>query len=390
MYDDTENKNAESMLNMKDTKQLISQAISRTDPVLRTYCSGGQESLSRTYSKSSVRPVVQRFFVLAVVLLLFLGTNEASAQGGRAGAFLRLGVGARAKAMGGAYTALARGIEASYYNPAGLPFLESKEVIASYRFLSLDREFSYIGFGMPIHPKVKGAGSDKQALKGGFALSWLRAGVDNIDGRNTDGQHFDDLSNSENAFMFTFALKPAEKLAIGLTAKVVWNRFPDIGIDGETISASGVGFDFGVLFMPVDWLHLGVVVKEINAKYDWNTEDLFGEDGSATINDFPKVARYAIAVNLPRFDNVIVAFDYEQLYKEDLFAKKIDDRYHFGAEGVFSEDFVLRLGYDDGAVTAGGGYQFPLFGKKSQVNYAYSSSGDRPEDEHILTWIFKF
>lgn len=328
-------------------------------------------------------------FILLATWLLVLGADQVAAQSGRAGAFLRLGAGARAKAMGSAYTALAGGIEASYYNPAGLPFLENKEVIASYRFLSLDRQFSYLGFGMPIRPKV--AGSDKKVLNGGFALSWLRAGVDDIDGRNTDGQHFDDLSNSENAFMFAFALKPAEKLAVGLVVKVVWNRFPDIGIEGQTISASGVGLDFGALFTPVDWVRVGVAVKEINAKYDWNTDDLYGDDdGSETVNDFPKVARYGIAVDVPQLDNVIVAFDYEQLYKQDLFTNKIDDRYHFGAEGIFLEDFVARLGYDDGSVTAGGGYQFPLFGKKSQVNYAYSSSGDRPEDEHILTWIFKF
>ena len=83
-------------------------------------------------------------------------TSSLQAQLGAAGSFLRLGIGARAKAMGDAYTALAKGIETSYYNPAGLPFLDKKEVVASYRFLSLDRQFTYLGFGVPIRPKVAG------------------------------------------------------------------------------------------------------------------------------------------------------------------------------------------------------------------------------------------
>ena len=162
----------------------------------------------------------RRLTVLAGILALsFAGNTGVRAQGASAGSFLRVGVGARAKAMGGAYSALASGVEASYYNPAGLPFLEKKEVLASYRFLSLDRQFSFVGFATHIRPKVAGSGSG--ALNGGFALAWLRAGVDNIDGRNSDGKRFDSLSNSENAFMFAFALNPFERFAFGLSVKVL-------------------------------------------------------------------------------------------------------------------------------------------------------------------------
>jgi hypothetical protein len=310
------------------------------------------------------------------------------AQAGKAGAFLRLGVGARAKAMGDANTAMARGIEASYYNPAGLPFLENKQVLASYRFLSLDRQFTYVGFGMPIKPKV-GPGGEKP-INGGFALSWLRAGVSDIDGRNSDGQHFDMLSNSENAFMFSFALNPSPKFAFGLGIKVVWNRFPNLGLEDETISANGVGFDFGVMFFPVDWLTLGLAVKELKTKYKWNTSDLFEEEGSETIDNFPKIVRYGAAVKIPRWPGVTLAFDYEQLYRESLFKAKIDDRFHIGAEGEFMQVIVVRAGFDDGSITAGGGYEFPLFGKSSQVNYAFRTPGDRPEEEHVFTWVFQF
>lgn len=323
---------------------------------------------------------------LTVLLHLFALNTSALTQGGEAGAFLRLGLGARAKALGNAYSALARSVEATYYNPAGLPFIQDKEILASYRFLALDRQFTFVGFGMPISPEV---GPDQTTVNGGFSLSWLRAGVNDIDGRNTDGQHFDDLSNDENAFMFAFALSPWSRLSVGLTVKVLWNRFPNLGNDGQTISSTGVGFDLGVMVFPAEWLALGATIKEINSRYRWNTEDLFGEDGSETINKFPKIIRYGVAISPPQLKNVTFVFDYEQMYREKLLSSKIADRYHAGVEAVFLQDVVVRAGFDDGTITAGGGYEFSLVGKKSQLNYAFVSASDRPEDEHVFTWVFR-
>ncbi|MFQ5866357.1 MAG: hypothetical protein ACE5IW_14135 [bacterium] len=325
-----------------------------------------------------LRSVLLRIYIL---VFTFGCTAPLFAQGGVAGAFLRLGIGARAKAMGDAYTALARGIEASYYNPAGLPFLESKELMTSFRFLSLDRQFTYVGFGVPIHPKVDKSGS--RAVDGGFALSWIRAGVGDIDGRDSDGRHFADLSNSENAFVFSFALNPTGVLSLGLSVKVLWNRFPDIGINGETVSATGVGFDFGALFTPSEWVTFGIAIKDINSKYTWNTDKIFGEDGSQSINKFPVIVRTGVAFKVPQIPNVTWAFEYED-------SKELDSRIHLGAEGIYQEVIVLRGGFDDGAITAGGGYQFNLFGKTSQLNYAFITPGNRPEEEHIFTWVLQF
>ena len=314
-------------------------------------------------------------------LILIILTSQLFAQGGQAGAFLRLGVGARAKAMGDAYVALAQGLETSYYNPAGLPLLENREVIVSYRFLSLDRQFSFIGIGFPIQPKI--SGSEEKALAGGLALTWIHAGVSNIDGRDSDGRSTGELSNSENAFVLSFALHPARVLSLGLSVKVLWNRFPDIGVSDETISASGVGFDFGALLRPVEWLSLGFSIHDINSKYTWNTDKLYGEDGSEVINKFPKVVRTGVAVRVPQVPGLVVAFDFED-------SKELDSRLHFGAEKQFVQNIVIRGGYDDGSLTAGGGYNFGVLGKMSQLNYSFVSSGDRPEAEHVFTWVFQF
>ena len=43
--------------------------------------------------------------------------------------FLRIGIGGRAGAMGEAYSSVARGAEALYWNPAGTAFTDGREVI---------------------------------------------------------------------------------------------------------------------------------------------------------------------------------------------------------------------------------------------------------------------
>lgn len=314
-------------------------------------------------------------------LLLCLNATV-SAQSGTAGAFLRVGVGARAKAMGDAYTALATGVEATYYNPASLPHLEKKELNLSIRRLSLDRSFTFVGLAVPIEPKVNGESGT--TIKGGFSLAWLRAGVGDIDGRNSDGRQIGDISNSENAFLFSFALHPTEMLSLGLSVKVLYNRFTDIG--GENLSANGVGFDIGALVQPTNWLSLGLVLKDFNSKYRWSTGDIYGEDGSDTIDKLPRVLRIGAAVRVPRFEDVILTADFEQFYNGTHFKNRLGDRIHIGAEGVVFENVLIRGGYDDGSLTAGGGYRFGKF----QLNYAFRSPGTKPEGEHVFTWVFQF
>lgn len=316
--------------------------------------------------------------------LILLSFGSLSAQSGTAGAFLRVGVGARAKAMGDAYTALATGVEASYYNPAALPYLEKKELNVSIRRLSLDRSFTFVGLAMPIEPKVGDEASS--TIKGGFSLAWLRAGVGNIDGRNSDGNAIGDISNSEHAFMFSFSLNPIDVLSVGLSVKVLYNRFTDI--DGDNLSANGVGFDLGAFLTPRDWLSFGVILKDFNSKYRWNTGEIYGEEASqTTVNQLPRVLRIGAAIRVPRFEYITLSADFEQFYNETHFSNRLGDRIHLGVEGIVLEKVAVRGGYDDGAVTAGGGY---VFGNKFQLNYAFRSPGNRPEGEHVFTWIFQF
>lgn len=65
--------------------------------------------------------------ILVVMVFIFhqVGSSEGLKFRKYAGEFLEIGVAPRAQALGGAFTALADDITASYYNPAGLIHLNN-------------------------------------------------------------------------------------------------------------------------------------------------------------------------------------------------------------------------------------------------------------------------
>ena len=73
-----------------------------------------------------------------------------SGVGTRAAEFLTLPVGPRAVAMGGAYSAIADEITAIYWNPAGLGFLEQREVFLAVVERPLDIRYTYGAVALPV------------------------------------------------------------------------------------------------------------------------------------------------------------------------------------------------------------------------------------------------
>lgn len=317
-------------------------------------------------------------FLASLCLLLVAETSQAD-DGILAGAFLRMGLGARANAMGGAFTGVAEGAVAAYYNPAGIPFLEKREIMLSYRFLSLDRNFNFIGFATGVRPKVE-EGSGELALNGGLALSWIHAGVDNIDGRDFAGNHYQDFSNSEHAFALSFGVMPIKNmLAVGITGRVLYNRFPDMGDDDATISDTGLGVDIGFLVKPLPYLSVGFTIKNINAKYSWKTDKLWEKDIDK-IDRFPSTFRGGIALRYP-YPWLLLAADIEKNNQQDV-------KYFIGTEALILNQFAARAGLNDGSVTLGGGYLFELFKRPVQIQYAFVTKKYDAASEHIFSWVF--
>ena len=314
------------------------------------------------------------------VLLLALSNNFSLAQGGYAGAFLRMGVAARSEAMGRAYVAVAQGSEAAFFNAGSTAFLPKPEINTSFRSLGLDRSFAYIGFATYLRPKPDSS-SSARPLNAGMAVSWIHAGIDNIEARDFDGEKYATLSNSENAFALSFAIRPHDKFALGITARYVFNRLPGVKNDDGTLSATSFGFDFGALIEPIDGVRVGAAVRDINMKYTWNTQDVY-EQGSSKTDKFPRGVTLGVAVNRI-YPWLTIAADFEK-------RKFRDGVLHLGAQAAYREVVQLRAGLNDSQPTFGAGYRFDLLGRVSELHYAFATHSDNLDSEHIFGWAFIF
>jgi hypothetical protein len=303
----------------------------------------------------------KRLYIFLITSLLFISvpcTISAQQRGGYAGTFLRMGLGARALAMGGAYVGLPQDGYSGYYNPAGLPILKKREVTFSYRMLSLDRSFSYVGYSAPLPPSA------------GISVGWIHAGVDNIDGRDFSGSHTEYYDDSQNGFLFAFGLKLNDRVNIGIGGTVLRETLLDI-------TAKGMGLNAGVLVKVTDNLTLGGAIRDLGAHYSWNTESYFGETGGSTTDDFPVMVTGGAGYELKKYNTTFI-FD---IFKN----AKSETGYHFGIENRYSDIVHFRAGLNDGDIAAGLGLLFPVSKYNGRFDYTLTDKEYDPEVTHIFS-----
>lgn len=318
--------------------------------------------------------------ILAALFLSAVLYADEIGRGGYAGNFLRMGLCARSMAMGGGSVAVTDDGSTAYYNPGGLVFLDGKWVTASMNTMALDRTVYYVGYAQSLGSKNR-RHNKKGLLRGGLSVGWLSAGVQNIDARDYTGEDIGTLSFEEHCFFFSFALNPAPFLAFGFNGKLLYSRFPDLADDGSSLGSTGLGFDIGLIVRPVQSLRIGLTIKDLHAKYTWDSQDIY-EKGTQTIDHFPEVYRAGIAwYGLGNL--LIVSADVEQV-------ENCPAVYMAGVEYRIYEGICIRSGLKNGDITFGGGYRMNVFGKSTRIDYAYAPDPVAPRGNHIFTWSFIF
>ena len=202
---------------------------------------------------------------------------------GTAGAFSRLGFGARGMGMGNAMSAVTSGENSGYYNPATVALLKQQTVSLSYGILTLDRNLNTLFYSMPIDTNA------------GIAFGIINSGVSNIDGRDGDGFKTETYSTSENQFSLSFALR-IRAITIGLTTKLYYYSL------FKELSTTTVGFDFGVMYPLTKNITIAGTFKDVNSKYRWDTAPLYNQLGNSTIDKFP--TRKTIGLSYMLEDNL--------------------------------------------------------------------------------------
>jgi len=288
---------------------------------------------------------------------------ETGDNGGYAGSFLRMGLGARSLAMGNSGVADCQNGFAVYYNPAALPYLAGRHLSLTYYFLSLDRQLHYAGLALPIRPNA------------GVAIGWMHAGVTNIQGRDFSGRPDEIYETGENAIYLSFANAFSRWIAVGLNFKILTSSMVDI-------KGSGLGFDVGIMFKPFERITLGVQLKDIGASYTWNTQELFEEQGGTYTDNFPQILKIGLAYK--QAELFTFAGDLE-------ISDKNDYRAHFGGELLVSDLLYLRLGMDNINPTFGAGLAYGFIKNiNTQIDYSVLFGVVGEGLTHVFSWEFKF
>jgi tetratricopeptide (TPR) repeat protein/transglutaminase-like putative cysteine protease len=151
-------------------------------------------------------------------------------------------VGARAQAMGGAFSAIADDGHALYWNPAGLARLGHQEFTSTLgNQYGLGMQDNYLGYVFPI--------TDFQAA----AFSWKQAGQEDA------GLNFDD-----NTFSLGFSQRLGKKLSLGGAIRYLQSSTE---LDGSSFTEwTGTTFDLGAHYVYGDKLAVAATLKDLTGR----------------------------------------------------------------------------------------------------------------------------
>ncbi len=265
---------------------------------------------------------VERFFFFYFFLFHFFtlvyssGTDPTS--------FLNFGTGARAFAMGGAYSGIAEDATASYYNSGALGILEYKELMASYSILWLDTSYSFVAY---VHPIL-----DKGVL--GFNVINLYSGkAERRDENNVPQGNFD---HSKTALTVGYGKELFRNIYLGIDGKLINSVL-------YTSSLYYLSCDVGGYYKINHTLSIGANFQNIIPLVIGDTDDRL-----------PLNFRFGVGYKVFG-DRLLVSLD---LNKNSGQSGNIIDFYCIGFESKILKFLDLRLGKNAQEMTAGIGFNY--------------------------------
>ncbi|MEW6621248.1 MAG: PorV/PorQ family protein [bacterium] len=299
---------------------------------------------------------MQRIFL--VLLILTMASSVYGRGKGESGAaFLKIGQGARALAMGEAYVAVADDPYASCWNPAGLAMINAPQFGGMYGRWFQDIATQHLTFARPAGNMVLGAG-----------ITMLQ--VKNIEEWKDENTYSGNFNASDMAIILSGARKVNTKANVGANLKLISTKI-------KNESASAWALDLGGLYHPssVKGLSIGVSLQNLGTSLKFKKEK----------DPLPFNIKIGCAYRLFE-ERLIVAGDLNSPNDADI-------NIRLGTEYTYPIDqnklVAIRAGYregdDSGKLTVGCGLQIGNF----QFDYAYLSFGNL-DSTHRVSLIKRF
>lgn len=281
---------------------------------------------------------------LAIIMLLGLTVNAqegVSKTGTTAAKFLSIGIGAKANAMGGAYSSVADDATALYWNPSGIASINEYQTYFSHTALFADINLNF--FGLVIPAGVLG--------NIGFSVTALDYGEMEVTTEfNPDGTG-ETFTAGSYAFGISLARYITDDFSLGVTAKYIRE-------DIFNSSASGFAFDIGTIFKtPFYGVKLASSITNYGTKMQMDGQDLliqYDSDPQSTGNNESLDAYLGTDdFDLPLRLQIGISRDFEFLEDQRLtisvdatHPNDNDQWMNVGGElALFNETIFLRGGY---------------------------------------------
>ena len=296
----------------------------------------------------------------SILLCILFAPAFCHAQVGQTGlAFLKLGVGARAAGLGGAYTAVTSDATALYWNPARMTAMVGKDAtfIHTQWFQGVSHEF------------IGGVYSNGTSA---FGLGFAIMAVDGIERRTNipTAQPITTFSAYDVMLSGSYARQVTETVSVGITMKALTEK---ILFD----SASGVAFDLGVQYATrYEGLTVGGVIRNMGPKFSFIQEKFA----------LPREIRIG-AGYVPTYESLqrslLLSADMSK-YRDEPTRLSLGAEYTY--QGRFSATTGYRTRHDAAGFSAGLGIRMT----KYRLDYAFAPFGSGLGNTHRFALGYRF
>jgi len=256
--------------------------------------------------------------------------------------FLRTGEGARYLSLGSSGAAAAEGVEAGYWNPAGLGVLRGWSLTGTVATgLDYDRQNAYGAVGW---------GSERMAL----AFSWIRGATSGIPAADAQGNLGDSFTFSENAFIGSIGAQ-AGAARLGASAKFLYQDLGTTPNDGSSSNALGFGLDLGAQYSLTRFARVGLALRNLLGQ--------IGNQSEGRANQVPADLRFGLAFEF--VDGLLLTSDLEAVRDNSSVVLHLGGE--FSAPLGNGMNAAARLGINGGRATGGLGFGVGVM----RLDYAY-------------------
>jgi len=251
---------------------------------------------------------------------------------------LKFGLGAKAVGRGEAFVAQSGEVTSAWWNPAGLSGIEGIQLSFThnqwFQDITVEHFASALSFG-----------------KNTLGLTLAMGKVPDIQKRegptDTPIALFDAF---DVVFSFSFARSIREGFALGLSAKWLYEKI-------DIHSASGLGFDLGGIYSPLENLQLGLAVLNLGQKMKFEKERF----------SLPTQYKVGVVYLVEKKD-----LNSDFVFGLDLVKPRDDEvKIHLGGEVSLYQALKIRLGYQSGYDEKDFSFGLGTSFRKYSIDYGY-------------------